>query len=754
MPEKARLTPEEAITHLNRIRDQVMPMLEAVEREYENRVRPGYPTMVDNVEHGGVFGINLDPGFGLYFMTDGQEIYAELHYVSLRTDTLSAANYENEAQVSGADGRYALFAPHVLIDYFGWNTGINVANLYDGENNVSIQYFNMLGNATEVLNRRIAPHGMTYIYDPSHGGSTSVASQGVVGSAIVWSDHPVAAAVDATKYPDNAPAGSVDLFQGTTYNATQNIYTWQAVPLVQKGNPADGMGPTSGINIMNPNADAATVNVHWVDQSGFNASNTGISSVTIPGFANGFVYGLWQHNLPNGFYGAAQVISSVPVAAVSANVDYQVDGDGSAIFNAFNSCGFYRTVGACSFGDPFEPGGQTVTKTWVDQDGVPIPGVQFHIAGNNPAFPYQRHGISGPDGSATFANVPVGEYDLNVDVLPRGYNHPGTPADSFTLHHGQDWAETNVLTWGSGFTKTVCVAGAPDPADPQARTCSDENVRGVNVRVYEVVGWTTDASPVMGDIVFDQETDWYGRTSGVLGAGTYLLCMYDADGITITTNNEQVETYLPREIEFDPDLGLICGTYGPYEIFTLEPAQNVELFNPIFLRAEGILDIFVGQSGTPLPGIEVCIEQQYRVGPDYFQDAPRCLTTNAAGVVTFPDVLNDEVLFYDFDINPDYFQSNELSHELQQAKRIYTGHMWVSVNSNTHVIQCAQGGTMTMYPNTDYLPCGPGPHDGDQFFYSRYVPNWDEVQDGFASDIAPDGTLIGMFDLQIDMRPR
>jgi hypothetical protein len=97
VPEKATLTPDEAVTHLQQMRDQVMPMLEAVKQEYEDRVRPGYPTMVDNVEHGGVFGLNLDPGFGLYFMTDGQEIYAELHYVSLRTDTLSNANYEKFA---------------------------------------------------------------------------------------------------------------------------------------------------------------------------------------------------------------------------------------------------------------------------------------------------------------------------------------------------------------------------------------------------------------------------------------------------------------------------------------------------------------------------------------------------------------------------------------------------------------------------------------------------------------------------------
>src|SRR5690606_29715563 len=58
------------------------------------------------------------------------------------SNTGSSADFENVAQVTSAGGKYVLFAPHVLMDYYGWNTGINVANLYDGNNNVSIQYFN------------------------------------------------------------------------------------------------------------------------------------------------------------------------------------------------------------------------------------------------------------------------------------------------------------------------------------------------------------------------------------------------------------------------------------------------------------------------------------------------------------------------------------------------------------------------------------------------------------------------------------
>ncbi len=87
-------TTEECIGQLQQLRSIVMPMLEAFRDQYTGRVRRGYPTLVDNVERGGVFGINLDPGFGAYFMTDGKSVYAELHRVAQRTDTLSAANYE------------------------------------------------------------------------------------------------------------------------------------------------------------------------------------------------------------------------------------------------------------------------------------------------------------------------------------------------------------------------------------------------------------------------------------------------------------------------------------------------------------------------------------------------------------------------------------------------------------------------------------------------------------------------------------
>jgi hypothetical protein len=91
------ISPADLIVRLETIRQRVLPILEATKAAYAGRVRNGYPSIVDNVQRGGVFGLNLDPGFGIYFMTDGQTLFAEIQRVSQRSDTLSAANREKFA---------------------------------------------------------------------------------------------------------------------------------------------------------------------------------------------------------------------------------------------------------------------------------------------------------------------------------------------------------------------------------------------------------------------------------------------------------------------------------------------------------------------------------------------------------------------------------------------------------------------------------------------------------------------------------
>lgn len=90
-------TAAELVARLEAIRLRVMPILQAVQREYAGRVRAGHPRIVDNVQRGGIFGLNLDAGYSVYFMTDGSSLHAELHTVSHRGDTLSTANAEKFA---------------------------------------------------------------------------------------------------------------------------------------------------------------------------------------------------------------------------------------------------------------------------------------------------------------------------------------------------------------------------------------------------------------------------------------------------------------------------------------------------------------------------------------------------------------------------------------------------------------------------------------------------------------------------------
>ena len=85
------------ISRLNELRSQVLPLLNAVADEYRGRATIGYPVIIDNVERGGVFGITLSPNFGLYFMTDGTDLFTETHWMQLRVDALSMANTEKFA---------------------------------------------------------------------------------------------------------------------------------------------------------------------------------------------------------------------------------------------------------------------------------------------------------------------------------------------------------------------------------------------------------------------------------------------------------------------------------------------------------------------------------------------------------------------------------------------------------------------------------------------------------------------------------
>ena len=248
-------------------------------------------------------------------------------------------------------GKYVLFAPTVYMDYNGWNTGFAVANLVDLDNDVNIQYVHN-GNAVQVVDQRLAPHGMLVAYRPSAPAQDQNQQNPMydqVAGALILSDYPVAASVDAVKYFGN----DNNVGQAMTYNATANLSFAQAMPLVQKGNPATGMGATSGLTLLNPLPVHNPIEVHWLNQSGYNAANFGISTIIVPAYSIGIAYTMTQHNLPNGYYGSVVTDGDLPYVATTGNVDYQVDGDGSVIWNSYNPCGQFRAFqdweGPCLF---------------------------------------------------------------------------------------------------------------------------------------------------------------------------------------------------------------------------------------------------------------------------------------------------------------------------------------------------------------------------------------------------------------------
>jgi hypothetical protein len=409
------------------------------------------------------------------------------------TNTASNAQAEAFWQFPGgpSNAPFVLFAPDVRTDWNGWNTGINVANTVDFDNHVWIQYFGSNGNAPLAHDRELHAHGMTYFYNPSNPSeddceqpATDVPGCEFIGGAVILSEEPVAVAVDGVKYFGN----DANVGQAFSYAATGNVFTDQAAPLVQKGNPSTGMGATSGINFLNPNSGATVVTTTWINPSGFTASNFADSIVWVPGFSTGFVYTMFHGNLPNGFYGSALVTSDLPIAATTANVDYQVQGDGTVVWNLYNPCGFFRFSGYpgddpdCVYQAPVVPPDAvaTITKevicsTCTVADSLVEGALVTYEGVTDTGFLVNGSGMTGATGTVTFA-VPPGTYTITLESLPSVYDQSAVgQQETVTVAEGDAAVITNdvsqatvtkiVDTAVAGIWICIYVAGDPIPAD-------------------------------------------------------------------------------------------------------------------------------------------------------------------------------------------------------------------------------------------------------------------------------------------------
>ncbi|HET9660402.1 MAG TPA: hypothetical protein VFP05_08720 [Thermomicrobiales bacterium] len=87
------MSTEKLAFQLSGLANRFEPMLEQAQRDYQDRVPAGYPTISRDASRGN-YGIQLDPNFALFLATDGEQLFADFTYRSSRADARSSASRE------------------------------------------------------------------------------------------------------------------------------------------------------------------------------------------------------------------------------------------------------------------------------------------------------------------------------------------------------------------------------------------------------------------------------------------------------------------------------------------------------------------------------------------------------------------------------------------------------------------------------------------------------------------------------------
>ena len=288
----------------------------------------------------------------------------------------------NQAQpVFGAALNSVAYAPLVFQRYNGWNTGISIVNLDPTQpNQVQVTFYNQAGTAVHSETRTIQPRAMEFVYRPEF---TNVGIGGIAQAEIRSLNlAPLAAAVDEVKYSGDDP----DTGQAMSYLATRPAALGEilGLPLFQKQGLLSGGNDNSGVALYNVGGDVATVLAQFTDSSGAPVAPTLAPGPTwapiqldIPPKGGITVYAPWYGEMPGGFQGSfwAVVVDDgwagrgpAGVAAVSNNVNYDVQFDGSAAFNLgirpFVGTLNFQNRAATRIGDNTPDVDVTVTITW------------------------------------------------------------------------------------------------------------------------------------------------------------------------------------------------------------------------------------------------------------------------------------------------------------------------------------------------------------------------------------------------------
>ncbi len=86
------------------IRSRILPMLQVAAEDYRGRVPAGYPVVVDVPEQGSV-GLEVDPSYALYIVSDGDGVYADIYRRAPRNDARTSASQMRHGGAPFSDRR-------------------------------------------------------------------------------------------------------------------------------------------------------------------------------------------------------------------------------------------------------------------------------------------------------------------------------------------------------------------------------------------------------------------------------------------------------------------------------------------------------------------------------------------------------------------------------------------------------------------------------------------------------------------------
>lgn len=541
-----------------------------------------------------------------------------------------AADYE---PVGG--GTYTLFAPLVFHNYNGWNTGINIANLSDSSNTVTVEVYGRDGSHLGTYSRAIAARGMEYIYIPE----VSNLAANDFGTAVLSAAQPFHAVVDEVKYE----TGEAMAFLAIPANARAGAARTGAlgIPLFQKGLNAGASGDTSGLNLFNPSGQTAYGNVAFYNAVGALQATV---PFTLPARGTALIYAPEIGSLSDGQATSAVVQTSSGagvVTAVSNVVNYDVVEDGGAVFNVVNPLGQFRLVctedgcgyllrasdGSLQVMAPWKGGEPTsapaaikveasATKLSVDDEVTITATVTDHlgrpVANTNVNFVVETTGLANPGiGSATTDGQGKATFKYKQQKV-------GKDKVTATATAGPVSGEIEI-EWTAGAPKSVDLTVDKDEPQVEERVTFTATVKDQyeNLVPGVEVAFTTDSTSVHPS---ENQKANTGTSGDTLGKATLAFTGKTKAGTDRWKATAGTATSSELTVTWKP---------GAPDSLTLEVDKKTPTVGDSVTFTATVKD----KHGNPIPNLTVSFATTG--ADDVHDDAGGQAPTNASGVATY-----------------------------------------------------------------------------------------------------------------------